>query len=292
VKWALGLALFVLSCAPSFHTGPMPGEPKGTYRSVAGARVRYVDRGKGPVVILLHGFASSLETWERVMPELERTHRVIALDLKGFGWTDRPPGDYSPRAQANLVFDLMNQLKVPKAAVVAHSWGASVALAMALAQPTRVEKLALYDAWVYEEQLPSTFHYARAEGVGEALFTAFYAERPDEKISQAFYDERFVTEELIEDVERALDRPGTTAAALAAARGQRFAELEKHYVDVKQPTLLLWGREDRVSTLAVGERMSRQLPNARLVVFPRCGHFPMIEARSASTRELETFLGG
>lgn len=292
MKRLLALVLLVTACAPSFHTGPMPGEPRGTYRSAAGARVRYVDRGKGPVVVMLHGFASSLETWDRVLPELTRTHRVIALDLKGFGWTDRPPGDYSPRAQANLVFDLMNQLGVRNASIVAHSWGASVALAMALAQPSRVDKLALYDAWVYEEQLPSTFHYARAEGVGEALFTAFYAERPDEKISQAFYDERFVTEELVEDVERALDRPGTTAAALAAARGQRFDETEKHYRDVKQPTLLLWGREDRVSTLAVGERMSRELPNARLVVFPRCGHFPMIEALSASNRELVTFLGG
>lgn len=289
---ALAILFLVTACAPSFHTGPMPGEPQGTYRNAAGARVRYVDRGKGPVVVMLHGFASSLETWDGVLPQLARTHRVVALDLKGFGWTDRPPGDYSPRAQANLVFDLMNQLGVRNATVVAHSWGASVALAMALAQPTRVDKLALYDAWVYEEQLPSTFHYARAEGVGEALFGAFYAERPDEKISQAFYDERFVTEELVEDVERALDRPGTTAAALAAARGQRFDAIEKRYRDVKQPTLLLWGREDRVSTLAVGERMSRDLPNARLVVFPRCGHFPMIEARAASTRELSTFLGG
>lgn len=292
MKRALALSLALSACAPAFHSGPMPGEPQGTYRSAAGARVRYVDRGKGPSVVMLHGFASSLETWDQVLPEVARNHRVIALDLKGFGWTDRPPGDYSPRAQANLVFELMNQLGVRNATVVGHSWGASVALAMALAHPARVEKLALYDAWVYEEQLPSTFQYARAEGVGEGLFGAFYAQRPDEKISQAFYDERFVTEELVEDVERALDRPGTTAAALAAARGQRFDEIEKHYRDVKQPTLLLWGREDRVSTLAVAERMSRDLPNARLVVFPRCGHFPMIEARAASTRELITFLGG
>jgi pimeloyl-ACP methyl ester carboxylesterase len=253
--------------------------------------VRYVDRGKGPAVVLLHGFASSLETWQDVMPALEARHRVIALDLKGFGWTDRPEGDYSPRAQAALVLTLMNELGVREASVVAHSWGASVALAMALMSPERVKKLALYDAWVYEEQLPSTFQYSREGGLGEALFSAFYAERPDEKISQAFYDERFVTEELVEDVERALERPGTTAAALAAVRGQRFEEMQPRYREVKQPALLLWGREDRVATLAVGEKLSNDLPNARLVVYPRCGHFPMIEARSASNRDLATFLG-
>ncbi len=185
--WALAVALLPLACAPAFHSGPMPGEPKASYANVAGARVRYQDEGQGSAVVLLHGFASSLETWETVRPALLADHRVISLDLKGFGWTDRPPGDYSPRAQAELVFALLDARGVKRAALVAHSWGASVALQMALLRPERVERLALYDAWVYEEQLPTTFHWARAGGVGEALFGAFYAERSDEKISQAFF---------------------------------------------------------------------------------------------------------
>jgi pimeloyl-ACP methyl ester carboxylesterase len=122
------------------------------------------------------------------------------------------------------------------------------------------------------------------------LFSAFYAQRSDEKMAQAFYDERFVTESLVEDVERALERPGTTAAALAAARGQRFAFVEGRYREIALPTLLLWGREDRVTPPAVGERLLRDLPNARLRIYPRCGHFPMIEAERESTRDLAEFL--
>jgi pimeloyl-ACP methyl ester carboxylesterase len=283
--------LAAIGCAPAFHRGAMPGEPKDArYAQVRDTRVRYATQGKGSAVVLLHGFASSLETWSAVMPELAREHRVIALDLKGFGWTDRPEGDYSPAAQAEVVFALMDQLGEKRAAVVGHSWGASVALAMALRHPERVERLALYDAWVYEEQLPSTFHWARIAGVGEALFSAFYAQRSDEKMAQAFYDERFVTESLVEDVERALERPGTTAAALAAARGQRFAFVEGRYREIALPTLLLWGREDRVTPPAVGERLLRDLPNARLRIYPRCGHFPMIEAERESTRDLAEFL--
>ena len=286
----LALAALAMACAPAFHAGPMPGEPKGSYASVAGARVRFVDEGKGPAVVLLHGFASSLETWETVRPALVRDHRVIALDLKGFGWTDRPEGDYSPRAQAQLVLALMDARGVKSAAVVAHSWGASVALQMALLAPARVERLALYDAWVYEEQLPTTFHWARSEGLGEVLFGAFYAERSEEKISQAFYDERNVSERLIEDVERALERPGTVAAALAATRGQRYAEIEARYREIGQPTLLLWGREDRVTPLPIGERLSRELKHAELRIYPRTGHLPMLEAAAASTRDLAEFL--
>jgi len=287
---ALSLGVLSLGCL-SFHAGPMPGEPKdAVFAQVDGARVRFVDEGEGPPVVLIHGFASALETWAAVAPELRRTHRVIALDLKGFGWTDRPPGDYSPLAEARLVLALMEQRGVQKAAVVAHSWGSSVALQMALIAPERVARLALYDAFVYEEQLPSFFLWSRADGVGEALFSMYYKERPDEKIAHAFFDAKMVTEKLAEEVESALDRPGTAAAALAAVRGQRYAEIQGRYSSIQQRTLLLWGREDEVTLLPFGERLSRELPRARMIVYPRCGHFPMIEASRASTADLESFL--
>ena len=282
---------FLLTGCLAFHRGPMPGEPAGaTFADVDGARVRYVDVGKGPAVVLIHGFASSLETWSGVVPKLAKSHRVIALDLKGFGWTDRPAGDYSPEAQAKLVLDLLTQRGVDRAALVGHSWGASVALAAALAAPQRVTRLALYDAWAYEEQLPSFILWSRVPGVGEALFGLWYDQRPDERLAAAFYDKRYVTEDLAEAVDRALKRPGTKAAALAAARGQRFRALQSRYREVTQPTLLLWGREDRVSLCSVGVRLAADLPNAKLTVFPSCGHFPMIEAADASTDALATFL--
>jgi pimeloyl-ACP methyl ester carboxylesterase len=288
---AVGAAL-LCGCAPSFYAGVPPGAPKDAmYADLGGVRIRFTDQGEGPPVVLIHGFASALETWRGVVPELAKKHRVIALDLKGFGWSSRPEGDYSPQAEAELVLALLEQRNVHSAAVVAHSWGSSVALAMALLAPERVTRLALYDAWVYEEQLPTAFLWARASGVGEVLFDAFYSERADEKIARAFYDPRkYVTERFVEDVERALDRPGTTAAALAAVRAQRYAEMQKEYATVKQPTLLLWGREDEVTLLPYGERLARELPHAHLVVYPRCGHFPMIEAADASNEELAKFL--
>lgn len=286
------MLLPLLSGCLGFHRGAMPGEPTdATYAEVNGVRVRYLDTGSGPAVVMLHGFASSLETWTAVVPSVAKNHRVIALDLKGFGWTDRPEGDYSPQAQAELVWALLEQRKVSKASIVAHSWGSSVALAMALQHPERVEKLALYDAWVYAEQLPTMFLWSRTRGVGETLFGLYYDQRPDEKIKLAFYDQRFVSQQLIDDVERALDRPGTTAAALAAVRGMDYAPLQTRYRSIRKPTLLLWGREDRVTTLDVGERLARDL-DAKLVVYPRCGHFPMIEAMEQSNAELLRFLEG
>lgn len=292
---ARALALCALSAALpgclAFHQGAMPGEPaSATWVQLEGTRVRYLDVGRGPAVVLLHGFASSIENWALVIPELAKTHRVIALDLKGFGWTDRPVADYSPRAQAALLKALLDERAVESAAVVAHSWGSSVALAFALEYPERVTKLALYDAWVYESQLPSMFQLARAKGLGEVLFGLFYAERADERIALGFYDPAVVTQALVDDVEVAFARPGTKAAALATVRGMDFAQVEATYGAVKAPTLLLWGREDVVTPPSIGERLVRQLPHARLIVYPRCGHFPMLEAAPESTRELVRFL--
>ena len=288
----VGVMLHLLTGCMTFHPGPLPGEPKtATYADVGGVRLRYVDVGEGPVVVLIHGFASSLDAWAGVVPTLTRSHRVIALDLKGFGWSGRPEGDYSPRAQAELVFALLDQRGVDRAAVVAHSWGASIALEMALARPARVTRLALYDAWVYEEQLPTFFIWSRAAGVGETLFRLHYGQRAELRIAYAFYDkERYVTEQLVDDVERALHRPGTYAAALAAVRGQRYAAIQQRYRTITQPTLLLWGREDGVTLLTYGERLARDLRNVRLVTYPRCGHFPMIEAAGESTRDLLAFI--
>jgi pimeloyl-ACP methyl ester carboxylesterase len=288
---ALLLAAPLLTGCLSFHRGAMEGEPKtARFAQVEGARVRYVDVGQGPPVVLVHGFASSLETWDFLIPELSKTHRVLAMDLKGFGWTDRPEGDYSPAAQAKIVLALMKERGIEKAAFVGHSWGSSVTLALTLAAPEKVSRIALYDAWVYEEQIPMFFVMARADLVGEALFSVFYTERPDERLALAFYDKAFLTEKLAEDVERSLERPGTVAAALAAVRGQDYSEVQKRYRSIKQPVLLLWGKDDVVTTLPFGERLNRELSKSRLVVYPRCGHFPMFEAKDASNDEVIRFL--
>ena len=95
---------------------------------------------------------------------------------------------------------------------------------------------------------------------------------------------------ILDLTEAALERPGTVAAALEATRGQTYDEWQSRYRSISAPTLLLWGRDDEVTTLAFGERLARELPNARLAVYPRCGHFPMIEAIGASNRDLAAFL--
>ena len=288
----ISLGLCALCGCLSFHQGALPQEPAAaTFMQARGARIRVVDtKTEGPVVVLVHGFAASSDTWAAVRPVLSKKFRVVALDLKGFGWSDRPAGDYSPEEQARTLLSVLDELKIKEFSIVGHSWGSSVVLALSLMAPERVRRIALYDAWIYEEQLPTFFLWARQAALGEFLFWLFYKEQPGLKIADAFYDQRFVTEALVEDVDQTLDRPGTVAAALAAVRGQRYEYVQQRYAQIDKPVLLMWGREDKVTPLWVGERLAAQLPQAELISYPRCGHFPMIEAFAASTRALDRFM--
>lgn len=273
-----------------FHAGPLPGEPTdAVFESVAGARVHYVDLGSGPPVVLLHGFASSVEIWSGLIPVLARRHRVIAVDLKGFGWTDRPEGDYSPGAQADLVRELLQKRGIEQAALVGHSWGASIALAMALSAPERTTHLALYDAWVYEAQLSFLFRWSRSLGVGETLFHIYDNSWIHTHVALGFHDPGHVTPELIQSLESRMERPGSRAAALATLRGMHFLVQQTRYPTLRVPALVLWGQKDSIAGPAFGQQLAADL-GGELATFPRCGHFPMIEAKEDSNAMLESFL--
>lgn len=280
-----------------------PGEPLG---AVLGPGARYVHTRDGRAIytelrgvsregvtpaLLVHGFASNHDVWDPLEPTLRAARQTLNVDLPGFGWSSRAEGDYSPQALAEVLVDVLDACSVRQVDLVAHSWGSSVVLALALAHPERVRRIVLIGAWVYDEQIPPFFRWAQLPAVGEMLFSAFYTERPADRFPDAFEDPSLVSQELVEAIEQSLSRPGTSRAALAAARGQRFLQLERLYRGIRHPTLLVWGEDDRVARLRFGQRLAQELPDARLEALPRTGHFPMIESAWATRRLVSEFLG-
>ncbi|MEZ4405473.1 MAG: alpha/beta fold hydrolase [Polyangiales bacterium] len=297
---ALALAL-CCAAASGCATFQQPGEPLGAR---LGPDARYVRTGSGravyvevkgeanqrPSVLLVHGFASNHDTWDTLEPALRAGRRTINVDLPGFGWSTRTEGDYSPAALARDLVDVLDALGEARVDVVAHSWGSSVTLALALDHPERVRRVVVIGAWVYDEQIPPFFRWARLPGVGEMLFSGFYTQRPEDRFPAAFSDPSVITQDLVDAIRASLDRPGTTRAALAAARGQCFLQLERRYRTLRQPALLLWGADDNVSRVRFGERLARDIPGARLEVIPGGGHFPMLEAAGPTRRAVLNFL--
>jgi pimeloyl-ACP methyl ester carboxylesterase len=167
-----------------------------------------------------------------------------------------------------------------------------VALSLAHAYPEKVGRLVLVGAWVYYDQLPSFILWSRVPVLGEALFTLFFAEQPEMRYKQVYFAaDEHVKEEEIEVMERGLEWPGVKRAALQAARDQRLEELEPFYPEVTHETLLVWGEEDRVSFPFYARRLASDLPHARLVFVPHCGHVPFVESPSLFADLVLEFLG-
>lgn len=280
--WVLVGALLFAGC-PQYQRVPSTVRlaPEDHYVHIGREKIFVKERGRsmdGSALLLIHGYGSAHDAWERVAPALERHYRVLAVDLPGFGRSDKYAGDYSPHGLAAKLAKVLDAKKAGAVHLVAHSWGSSIALAFALAYPQRVRSLTLIGAWVFEEQLNAFLRWSRVPGVGEALYALFFAQRLDDRLAAAFYDpEPFCDPQVVDAVRRQLSRPGAVRAALQAARQQRFEAMQQRYASVRKPTLLIWGREDRISLPRFGARLDRTLPNSELHVVPQCGHIPALE---------------
>jgi pimeloyl-ACP methyl ester carboxylesterase len=278
----------------TFQTGPsrpLPAEERVVLEGRGQLRVLDENPGAREVVLLVHGYGASSASYKPIIPRLKERYRVIAVDLPGFGLSDRRAGDYSPDALADVLAQVLDAKGVKRAHVVGHSWGSSVVLAFARRHRDRLDRLVVASSFVYDEQLLPMMRWARVPGVGEAIYAAFYRQNVGERLYLNFNDPQLVTEAVVDEVERSMSEPGSVACALAAARGMRFEEHEPDYARVDAPTLILWGREDKVARLRFGERLARELPRARLVVLPRCGHIPMWECTGETAQALLEFLG-
>jgi pimeloyl-ACP methyl ester carboxylesterase len=163
-------------------------------------------------------------------------------------------------------------------------------LAFALRHPDRLARLVVISGWLYEEQILPFMRWGQVPGLGESVYAMSYTQLTGEKLYLNFHDPRWVTQQMVDEVSAAQRRPGAVAAALAAARGMHFADRERRHREIKHETLLVWGAEDGVARPVFGQKLASELPRARLVTIPGCGHIPMIECRGPTAAALLDFL--
>jgi pimeloyl-ACP methyl ester carboxylesterase len=270
---------------------------------VGGTPVNYVEMGTPEderdtrTLLFVHGLSGCWQNWLEQLPHFARRHRVIALDLPGFGDSPAPSWDVSIPAYGKLVLEFADALDVGDCALIASSMGGFIAAEMAIAQPGRFERVVLCSAaGVSTVQLRRrpTAMVARMMAAAAPLVFRFQSRtfrRPKARtraFAAVFHRPDQVRPELLWELYTGGNRGSAFAAALTSLAGYDILDrLEE--VDV--PTLIVWGRQDQIVPPADAVEFHRRLSNSRLEVFEGCGHLPMAERPVRFNRLLEEFLG-
>ncbi len=269
---------------------PKPGD---TIR-LGDVAIHYVDEGKGPPLVLIHGLGGRIYNFRYNIPVLAERLRVVALDLKGFGYSERPAtGDYSLAAQARLVGELMDRLGISRAAVLGHSMGGAIALRLAVTCPEKVDRLILVGSAPPNGMVPR-LAASRPLPSLLRLGTALVLHQPglrERVLQQGFYDPAFLSPEMLEEFRRSACIRGSTnaiASLLSDAARDEPVDLSR----VGQPVLLLWGEGDRWTNLRVARRLADELPDARLQVIGRARHMVLEERAEEANEAILAFLSG
>lgn len=253
------------------------------FAEVDGATIHYQEFGdkNDPTLILIHGYTASTYVWKTVAPMLAaRDFHVIAVDLIGFGYSDKPAAfDYTIAAQARMIERLMNRLGIGKATLVGSSYGGAVAATLALDYAERVEKLVLVGAVANDDALANPLLKIAAIPVVGELFAPFVLDSKalaKSRMKDTFAPESLflIDDERVAAVVRPLKAKDAHHSVLASARNWDANRIGEDAHLINQPTLLIWGANDKIIPLANGEKLYDSILNSRLVVLKNCGHLP------------------
>jgi len=258
----------------------------------AGYRTNLHDQGEGFPLLLIHGSGPGVTAWANwrgIIPQLAQTRRVIAPDMLGFGYSERPAdAQYSQQRWVAHAIGVLDALGIEQADIVGNSFGGGLALALAIRHPERVRRLVLMGS--VGVSFPLTTGLDAAWGYTPSLANM-------RRLLDLFaWDRNLVNDELAELRYQASIRPGfqeSFAAMFPPPRQNGIEDLASRETDIRalpHETLVIHGREDRIIPLEASLRLAGLIPKSQLHVFGHCGHWTQIEHANRFARLVEDFL--
>ncbi|WP_027584359.1 alpha/beta fold hydrolase [Bradyrhizobium sp. Ai1a-2] len=260
-----------------------------------GGALCYVRMGKGPAVVLVHGIPLSLATWRHNLTSLADNATVVAFDLRGFGRSEKPSGDYSVRAHARVLGQLLDALCIPSAALVGSSYGCAAALQFARDCPDRVQRLVLINSVGYPATSHSIERFLRIGAVAwmmqlalshDVVSRALFAYR----LRRSYASSETIPPDGVDGYYSLFRRADGVASFLATLRQFDEAAVARLLPDVQADSLILWGDQDRVLPVWLAKRIQAALPRAYVEILPGCGHLPHEEAPARVNALIAAFL--
>jgi pimeloyl-ACP methyl ester carboxylesterase len=271
--------------------------PPSQFVAVAGVRAHLRDEGPRDdpqPILLLHGTSASLHTWEGWAAALRARHRVVRVDLPGFGLTGPAAGgDYRLSAYVRFVVALMDQVGIRQAVIAGNSFGGNVAWKVAVDHPERVARLVLVDAAGYRfasRSVPIGFRLARIPALRSLMANLLPRRAVEASLRDVYGHPERITPELVDRYYELTLRAGNRAALVERFRQSPSGEFEEQIGRVRQPTLILWGGQDRLVPPENAARFHRDIAGSTLVTFDDLGHVPHEEDPPRTVAAVQAFL--
>ncbi len=258
---------------------------------VEGIRLQYNDVGEGPAILGIHGGGPGATSWSNFkqnLPAMTADHRMVMLNMPGFGQSEFPEGcteDFFP-FMSRILSGFLDALGLNQVDIIGNSMGGQAALGLALHHGERIKHLVLIGSQPTsagiviqpqpQEALNNIINYYQGDGPS--------IEKMRQMVTSLVYDASFLTDETLQERFKASEDPGQMRL-LMLPRHDLFLELDQ----VACPTLIIWGQEDKGGALEVGLQMLKKFQNARMVIFPRCGHWAQVEHREEFDNQVLNF---
>lgn len=269
---------------------------------IRGSWANVLEIGEGPPLLLVHGHSGCWQNWLENIPHFARTHRVVAPDLPGFGYSEMPTDGVSIENYARFLDDLCAEFGIDSTPVVGNSLGGFVGAELSLKFPDRAAGLVLVSAAGLADKyigLPATL-LRRKSVVAFARATNAYARIPDARLETMVRRPR-LRRALLRMVAAHPERlPAPMCAELLRGAGRPAApdatdalvnyDFRDRLGDVRCPTLVVWGEEDRTVPVQGADEYERLIPDARKVIMRDTGHVPMLERPARFNRLVDDFL--
>ena len=266
-----------------------------------GRPVSYVKAGSGPLLLLIHGIAGSVENWQEVIEPLAQRHTVVAPSLPGHGRSAPGAGDYSLGALAAGLRDLLVALGYERATLVGHSLGGGIAMQFAYQFPEITERLALVSSGGLGPEVSAVLRAAALPGAGLFIgVTATLGSTVGSQVARGLTVVGLRPTIDVAEVARGYaslvdhDRRVaflSTLRGVVGTGGQRVSARDRFYLAEGMPVLIIWGARDRIVPVRHGEEAHAAIPGSRLEVFDNVGHLPQLEAPGRFITALEQFIG-
>jgi pimeloyl-ACP methyl ester carboxylesterase len=255
--------------------------------------------GAGNPVLCIHGFGASLFSWRNFVDPLSKNYQLILIDLRGAGGSPKPPDSrYSTKDHADLIYKFILDHDLKNLTLIGNSFGGALSLLLSIMllenEPGRLRFLILIDAGAYKQYIPG---YVKLLGIPILGTAAIYLTparcMAKSILKMAYYDPKKITKEQIEAYAAPIASPGGKHALLETGKQiipPNIDELVAKYKDINVPTLIIWGKQDKIINPIVGDLLDQAIPNSTLKWIDQCGHVPQEEMPEATVPLVLDFL--